>query len=118
MILLRKNAVSRAEFCWLARHESSSGPQWRAPTGAAVFLEPPCASDTGMFIVRGEGLGTDVNIFDSDRSLEKVLPILLHFVLAAAVFHVYRGGWKKVIAGMDVSDLHYEYAEKKGRHAA
>ncbi|PHJ22356.1 proteasome subunit beta type [Cystoisospora suis] len=30
------------------------------------------------------------------------------------VFHIYRGGWRKVIAGMDVSELHYEYAEKKG----
>ncbi|KEP60029.1 UNVERIFIED_CONTAM: proteasome subunit beta type, putative [Hammondia hammondi] len=30
------------------------------------------------------------------------------------VFHIHRGGWKKVIPGMDVSELHYEYAAKKG----
>lgn len=30
------------------------------------------------------------------------------------VYHVHENGWTKVVAGEDVSDLHYKYAEKRG----
>lgn len=30
------------------------------------------------------------------------------------VYHVHKDGWTKVIAGDDVSDLHYKYAEERG----